>query len=697
MAQLLLEVGCEELPASAVERAFSELRDKLAKAVEDARLGSGLEWTAIGTPRRLIVSVEGIGLHQNDEVKEVRGPSVKAAFDAEGKPTPALLGYCRSNGVEVSSLRRDDQYVWASKTIAGRPSLEVLAEAIPAAIRSLSFDKTMRWGSGRQRFARPIRWLLATLDGQLIPFEIEGVASGTSSRGHRFYSPEPFTATNLSDLVDGLRERKVEPDPALRRKRILEGTHEVAGAFAEIHEALVDENVYLTEWPTPIRGTFKEEFLELPEPVLVTAMAKHEKMFPIRNEDGTLINSFVFVRNSGEDDTVRKGSEWVLNARFNDAKFFFDEDKRFTLDEFLARTSGILFQEKLGSVRDRADRLSKLASIIAQETGGTDEEIESARVAGLYAKADLSTGLVSELASLQGIIGGHYARREGHSGAVAWAIATQYDHSKNEDPSNCDGERTSLRLITADQLDKLAGYLGLGLEPTGSSDPYGLRRAATILIESAWAWPRALPAYDGLLDAALRNYAEQDIQLDAKAAHASVWDLFRSRYSALLNHVRYDVLEAAVMAEIPWESTLPRNIRFRAEVMTQLAGDSVLVQTATRPINIVSASRKKGIEYGFDDPLTQLKTAKLNSPEGESLLAQLRQTEEPLFIAAREHHTQSVVKIVSELMPYINRFIDNNMVMDEDPGVRFARLTLMHATALQLLVAGDFSKLVIDG
>lgn len=693
MPDFLLEVGCEELPATFVERALRDLEAGLRVRLEEAALAERTQWTRLGTPRRLIVHVAGLKARQEDSVKAMRGPSLKAAFDGDGKPMPALQGFCRSNGVDPANVRDDGQYVWVDKTIEGRDAATLLAEIAPAAIRGLSFDKTMRWGSGRMRFARPIRWILAALDGSLVPFEVEAVASGLQSRGHRFYSPEPFEAGTLPVLLSGLRDRKVEPDPALRRQRIVQGAHAVADGKVDLPEALLDENVHLTEWPTPVAGRFRESFMELPEAVLVTAMAKHEKMFPVRDEAGKLTNQFVFVRNSGEDDTVRQGNEWVLNARFNDAKFFFDEDRKSTMADFLEKTSTIVFQEKLGSVRTRADRLSRLARSLAEQTGANQMEQGLAEEAGRYAKADLATGLVSELASLQGVIGGVYASREGMPSEVAWALGSQYDLSKNEDPGSCSGERTAIRLIVADQLDKLAGYLGLGLEPTGSSDPFGLRRAATILIEAAWKWHGPLPGYDALFREALEGYRREGQDLDEAGAERALADLFASRYASLMPEVRHDVLEGAMLREYPFELLMPRRVRLRAQMLTETASDTGFVQAATRPLNIVSAARKKGVEYAFDDPLAQTNADALDSEEGRALLALLKEQEDSLFRALRDEDGPAVVAAVRKLEQPIHRFFESTMVMVDEPAVRYARLSLLHACCLQLLHVGDFSKL----
>jgi len=687
MPELLFELGCEELPATAVRRAYADLLKGLTDLFQEAGvLGSAGQ--AYGTPRRLIIGFSDLLETQPDVTKEQRGPALKAAFGPDGAPTNALLGFCRSQGIQVEDLRRDDQYVWVTKIVKGRPTSELLAELLPKAVRALTFDKTMRWGANRMRFARPIRWILAVFDGATVSFDIEGVPSGNESRGHRFYAPEPFPATTLASLLQGLRDRKVEPDAEIRKNSILAQANVVADGLPDLPDALVEENTFLTEWPTAIQGAFKEDFLNLPTPVLVTAMAKHEKMFPVRDEDGKITRNFVFVRNSGEDDSVRKGCEWVLNARFNDAKFFFDEDSKYSLADFLEKTSTIVFQEKLGTVRARADRLSALAGKFALATGGDATEVADATAAGLYAKADLSSGLVGELTSLQGVIGGEYARRDGFSDSVVRALSTQYDASKNAQPT-CAGARTAVRLIMADQFDKLAGYLGLGLEPSGSSDPYALRRAANILIESAWNWPTTIPDFESFFDWALDLYA--GVELKADAARVAVRNVFASRYPALLPEIRYDVLEAALVDPSSIEPLRPRAVKFRCGILTELFQDAEFVQTATRPLNIVNAARKKNIPMGDANELPGLDPKSLDSNDGTALLTLIRGGN-ALFEAAEREDAAAVTAYLRELAGPINQFFENTMVMADDPDVRYARLTLMNACAQQLLVAGDFSK-----
>lgn len=683
MPELLLELGCEELPATFVQKAMDDLQAAIEAGLKEA----GLEYKAnrppIGTPRRLIVSIEDIPIQQPDSMKEFRGPSLSGAFDASGNPTKALEGFCRGQGVEVGDVEQRDGYVWAIKKVDGRATAEVLQELLPKAIRSLTFEKTMRWGSGRMRFARPIRWILAVYDGKPISFDVEGIAANDESRGHRFYAPESFRATTYDELLDGLMARKVEPNPREREATIREVAVRMASGDVEMPESLVAENVFLTEWPTPIEGSFRESYLELPEPVLVTAMAKHEKMFPVR-KGGKLTNKFIFVRNSGEDDVVRSGAEWVLNARFNDAKFFYDEDRKFTIEEFLNRTSAIVYQEKLGTIRQRADRLASLAEWIAEQTGGTGEEADFARQAGLYAKADLGTGLVSELASLQGIVGGEYAKRSGLPEAVCEGIANHYDLSKCG--ADTPGARTGMRLLLADQVDKLAGYLGIGEIPSGSSDPFGLRRAATYCIEGTWTnWNLD---FAGLLGVAATLYATQGVEIDLDTVQQAAKSIFVGRYEALMGEHRYDVVAAAAMEDYGMAALQPFMVLYRAELLGRLAQDTAFVQSATRPLNILKAALEKGEDV--PDSLEGCRTS-LNSPEAERLATVLDS-----FAVEPGSHDAHIASLKALAEP-INSFFDSTMVMSKDSSERRARLALVRAASEALLTAGDLAKLVIEG
>ncbi|MBS1721175.1 MAG: glycine--tRNA ligase subunit beta [Armatimonadetes bacterium] len=696
MSHLVVELGCEELPATFVQKAVDDFARGLADELRAAGILGAATAKPFATPRRLIVGFDGLLSQQPDVVKETRGPALKAAYDDAGQPTKALEGFCRSAGVELSDLRKDDQYVWADKKVLGKPSLEVIQELMPRVIGSLAFEKSMRWGGGRIRFARPIRWLLCAFDGQAVPFNFAGVDASLQSRGHRFYAPEAFTATSLDQLVTELRARFVEPDPERRRELILSQAKTVASGTPEVHDALVDENVFLTEWPTAIKGTFPAEYLKLPEPVLTTAMAKHERMFPVRDASGKLLNEFVFIRNSGQDAEVSKGCEWVLSARFNDAKFFFDEDLKSSLDHFLERTVTVVFSEKLGNVRQRADRLAELSEAIARATGADDSEAILARRAGLYAKADLTAGLVGELSSLQGVIGSEYALREGMLSEVAWALRVQYDPSQIKGFDTV-AERTATRLILADQLDKLAGYLGLGMGPSGSSDPFALRRAATFIISLSGLGDKAAVEILPLFDVALELYAKQGFELNRDEAVRLLAEVFSGRYTALWTDTRHDVLEAAMLEEVPTEVLNPQRVRRRILMLEKLQADPEFVQTMTRPLNIVASAKKKEIPFATEGALAQIDVAALDSVEAVTLYTLLKSQEESLQRSVAEGNGLQITRAVENLADPIRKFFDSTMVMAEEEDIRFARLSLMQATSDQILCVGDFSKLVVAG
>lgn len=686
MGHFLLELGVEELPAHMVDRASRQLRDELVTRLAGANIAVGAA-RILATPRRLIVGIDEVSLRQPDSKKDFRGPNIKAAYDASGNPTPAVLGFCRGQGVEPSALRTEGDYVWVTKEVAGQPTADLLAEMIPTAIRALTFDKSMRWGASSMRFARPIRWMVAVLDGAVIPFEIEGVAASNQSRGHRFEFPEPFAVDCFDALSEALRSRHVEPDPMLRRARIVEQIESLAGSNALVSEPLLDENVHLTEWPQVHQGSFRPEFLSLPESVLVTAMAKHERFFPVRGANGALSQNFLSVRNGGEEATVRAGNEWVLNARFNDAKFFFDEDQKWTMNDFLARTDRMSFQEKLGSIRQRADRLSRLARELATAFG-LGELADQAAQAGLYAKADLSSGLVSELASLQGVIGGDYARREGMPAEVVAAIATQYSPASMPSPDTREGQVSRL-VFLADQIDKLAGYLGIGILPSGTSDPFGLRRAITQWLEITLEWPVARADWADLLQLGLNGYGEQGFAMDLAGAQKALGELLPGRVRNHFAESRYDLIDAALLESKPGAIFKPMELAMRLDALEHLSSRQSFFQAASRPINLLAAAAKKNLEVGAN-------ASGLDSTEGEQLLVAVRSIAPKVKVAVANLDGRALADLLLELEAPIHTFFESTMVLAEDAAVRGARLRLLQETSETLTEAGDLTKVVLE-
>jgi len=678
MATLLLEIGVEELPASMVESASQQLLEGVCEAVREAGLGEADGATRYETPRRLIVFLPVVSPRQEGRQERRRGPSVAAAYK-DGAATPALHGFARGAAVDVDSVEVEGDYVWANVSIAGKPASEALGEPLAAAVRAISFDKTMRWGAGRTRFSRPIRWMVALLDHEVIPYSIETVSSGALSRGHRFLSPEEFPI-NPSRFLEDLRERFVEPDTSARRELISTKSRELS-PHAVMSDELLDENANLTEWPMPILGSFREEFLTLPKAVLVTAMAKHERFFPVES-GGVVTTQFVSVTNGGEPDTVRAGNEWVLNARLNDALFFYEEDSRKTIEEFWEATDRIVFQDKLGTIKQRTERLAKLADRIATSWDAYTDDIDGssmdlvietlsnkyrssmAREAGRLSKADLSTGLVSELPSLQGTVGAEYALKQGYPKPVCLAIAEHYAHS---------GNKLANAVMCADQADRLAGYLGIGEAPSGSSDPYALRKAATMLLRTesgdVLKWVRW----------ATEEYHGQDF--DLQAFEAALQDLLYGRFEALYPDIPYDVLAAA------WRDGLGESAADflnRARIVSNIASDIGFVRTAKRPGNIVEAARKKSLQIAVN--------------VSSSLLE--HEDERALFAAYGEFglsfDLERYVANLRQLAPLINAYFDKVMVMVDDENVRANRLKLLSDVDGLFRHVADFSKIVIE-
>jgi glycyl-tRNA synthetase beta chain len=663
------------------------LAERVESGLEQAGIGAGPA-TVYSTPRRLIVGIRGLPERQPEQERAARGPAVKDAYGPDGSPTKALTGFCRAQGADPSQVTVEGEHVWLRMKVPGRATMDLLPAILESAVRGVTFDKTMRWGHKSLRFSRPIRWVLAAFGGERVKMEIEGLASGLESRGHRHRFPEPFEAGTLDELVRGLRQRSVEPDPDVRSRAITEKALSCTHGRPDLAPELVEENAFLGEWPEPLEGEFPKEYLALPEPVLVTVMTKHERFFPVRDARGALTNKFVAVRHGGQEQVVREGNEWVLVARFNDAQFFYEDDSKSRLEDFLERTAGMTFQERLGTVRSRADRLADLAAFVAEWAGQDAAVQREASLAGRLAKADLASGVVGELDELQGVIGGIYARRDGLPEAVAVAIESQYDLTRLKELASR-GANPAFCLAVADQADKLAGLLGAGFEPSGTSDPYGLRRAATALIELAWASPGPLPSLDGVFDRAFSGYHGQQVDLDTGHARAALLRLLSGRYEALLGNFRYDVRDGALA--FPDRLTSPRRILFQAQALTLLSTDHGLVQTATRPVNIVRAAERKGIRIPESPPDPE----SVGSPEGAVLAESVARQSKAAKRAVESEDVAALAEALRPLAGPIDSFFESTLVMVEDARAREARLALLARAAETFGLAGDFTRIVL--
>lgn len=550
-ATLLLEIGTEELPAGDLSLALAQLREQAPALLAEARLDYEA-MRVLGTPRRLALLVEGLSPHQRPLEEVVKGPPTRVAFDAEGNPTPAAQGFARRQGVDVADLQVREmdggQYVVAIRRVEGRPAPEVLMELLPRLIAGLRFPMSMRWNETGVAFSRPIRWLVALLGDAVIPFEYAGLYSGRVTRGSRPQGSPNLLLARAEEYSDRMRAQGILLDPEERRAAVAAQTAaqaaRIGGRILDDPD-LLEEVTNLVEQPTAFLGHFEEEYLRLPTDVLIAVMKKHQRYFPVLDGDGRLLPYFVAVRNGGEEylDVVRAGNEAVLRARFADANYFYREDTARPLESFLPRLATLTFQEQLGSMLDKTRRLEELVAVVARILGLTEEETAVARRAAHLCKADLATQMVVEFTSLQGVMGREYALTSGEPPEVARAIFEHYLPRFAGDalPQSAAG----LALGLADRLDSLAGLFAVGLVPSGSADPYGLRRDALGMVQALIGARRFFSVRAGLEAAARLLPVEAD-----PAALEAALEFFTGRLRVVLREqgFRHDAVEAVLAA-----------------------------------------------------------------------------------------------------------------------------------------------------
>ncbi|GIV06375.1 MAG: glycine--tRNA ligase beta subunit [Fimbriimonadales bacterium] len=697
-ATLLLEIGCEEIPAAFMRGALEQLQERLSALLSELRLEHGSLRT-LGTPRRLIALVADVARQQTPQERIVRGPAKRACFDAQGNPTQALIGFARSRGVEPHQVQFQEtpqgEYAFVQEYDPGQPAVQALAEALPKMILSMTFPKMLRWGHRKMRFARPIRWIVAMLGREVIPFELEGIPSGSHSRGHRFLAPEPFAVESPERFLEQLRAAHVIADPEERARIIVDGATRLAhsiGAHAVIEPDLLDENAFLVEQPHLLLGGFPETFLRLPAPVLISAMKKHEKFFPVVDAEGALLPRFISVYNNGDPDKVREGNEWVLVARFNDAAFFFEEDRKQPLEAFVPALGRILYQQKLGTLLDKVHRLETLTERLAHALDWDADMCALAQRAALLCKADLATQMVMEFPDLQGVIGAEYAHMSGEEARVVQAIREHYmpRHAGDPIPESALGRA----LAVLDRIDALVGYVGLGYMPKGSSDPFGLRRAAAGVVEILQHEPD-YPTLAELVQRAHDVYREQRAPLKPLiAVQADLRTLFYSRMEALLEEqgVRYDLVRATLGAG--WDDSVYGFMQ-RARLLQQHADTPEfvpLVQTATRPANILAAAEKKHLK-----PIASLDhvDAALFEHETERALYETLTQMTPRFEGLYyKHDYEAIYQALLALSPAVNALFDGVMVMTDDAPRRQNRLNLLACAHRLYLALADFTQVV---
>ena len=687
MAELLLELFSEEIPARMQARAAQDLR----RLATDALKAAGLEFDTAEsyvTPRRLALVVDGLPLSQPDRREEKRGPR-------EGAPDKAIQGFLRANGATIEMCEEREGYLYLVTEISGRAVSDLLPDIVNGLIGDLAWPKSMRWGSGETRWVRTLERVLCVFDGVPVALDLpDGIASGGVTSGHRFHAPEPFSVSSFAEYRDGLRQAHVILDPAERRRIVAIGADELAdaeGLFVPDDPGLLDEVVGLVEWPVPLMGRIDDEFMAVPDEVPITAMRSHQKYLSLLNPDGSLAPRFVVVANLEADDGGKEivaGNERVLRARLSDARFFWDQDRKTRLEDRLGALVPMVFHAKLGSLAQKAERLEVLAGAVAAFVPGADPD--AARRAGRLAKADLTAEMVFEFPELQGTMGGHYARHDGEPEPVARAVA---EHYLPAGPSGaCPSAPVSVAVALADRIDTLVGFFAVGERPTGSGDPYALRRAALGVIRLVLENGIRLPLCAVFAEAG-RGYAEAvpGFEDPPGKQERELLDFFADRLKVHLRSegVRHDLI-AAVFA-LGNEDDLVR-LRARVEALRGFldSDDGANLLTAhKRAANIVAIEEKKdGIAYSGP-----IEPAMLREPEERALAESLDAVgAESAPLVEKEAFDEAMTTLAGLRGP-VDAFFDRVKVNADDGGLRANRLRLLSGIRATMGSLADFSQI----
>ena len=678
---LLFEIGAEEIPAGFMPNILGQLKQLAETKLNDAHLPfESIE--TYGTPRRLALIVKGIADTSAEISERHKGPSASIAYDADGNATKAAIGFARGKGLDVADLVVEDGYIYAETKTAGVPAKDIVSEMLPQLITGLNFPKSMHWGDLDAKFVRPVRWLVALLDEEVIPVEFATVQSGNVSRGHRFLGADEITIKNAASYVDTLKENFVMVDQDARRELISKQLHDMAAsknASIVWDDDLLEEINYLVEWPTALCGGFEESYLALPDAAIITPMKDHQRYFPLVGQDGKLLPMFLTVRNGSDHsiEVVQAGNERVLRARLDDAKFFFNEDRKKPLIDRQDGLTKIVFQEGLGNLADKTERLLKLGRVFGEECGLHEDAAVVLERATELAKTDLTTGMVTEFTELQGVMGKEYALLDGESPEVAEAIFEQYLPRFAGDvlPQTEAGKVLSI----IDKVDNIVATFSRGLIPTGSQDPYALRRQTigilNILLGSEWniSLRPIFKASMELLNVAtdkqeeLLNQVEEfftlrlkNIFLDREVPH-HVIDL-------LLSNNELSVADAEGLVNALLANRIDENVE--------------LVQAYTRMYNLV-----KDVEY------TGVNSDLLKEDAEKALFEAASKASEASLAAWEAGDYAAVVAVPATLVPTINQFFEDVMVMDKDEAIKANRLQLVRLAYSVMAIIGDISAL----
>ena len=678
---LLFEIGAEEIPAGFMPNILGQLKQLAETKLNDAHLPFESIAT-YGTPRRLALIVKGLADTSAEISERHKGPSASIAYDADGNATKAAIGFARGKGLDVADLVVEDGYIYAETKTAGVPAKDIVTDMLPQLITGLNFPKSMHWGNLDAKFVRPVRWLVALLDEEIIPVEFATVKSGNVTRGHRFLGADEITIKNAASYVDTLKENFVMVDQDARRELISKQLHDIAAsknASIVWDDDLLEEINYLVEWPTALCGGFEESYLALPDAAIITPMKDHQRYFPLVDQEGKLLPMFLTVRNGSDHsiEVVQAGNERVLRARLDDAKFFFNEDRKKPLIDRQDGLTKIVFQEGLGNLADKTERLLKLGRVFGEECGLHEDAAVVLERATELAKTDLTTGMVTEFTELQGVMGKEYALLDGESPEVAEAIFEQYLPRFAGDvlPQTEAGKVLSI----IDKVDNIVATFSRGLIPTGSQDPYALRRQTigilNILLGSEWniSLRPIFKASMELLNVPAEKQDEllgqveefftlrlKNIFLDREVPH-HVIDL-------LLSNNELSVADAEGLVNALLANRIDENVE--------------LVQAYTRMYNLV-----KDVEY------TGVNSDLLKEDAEKALFEAASKASEASLAAWEANDYTAVVAVPATLVPAINKFFEDVMVMDKDEAIKANRLQLVRLAYSVMAIIGDISAL----
>lgn len=683
---LAFEIGTEEIPAFDLAGAVKQLSTMVPSLLDDAAIPHGAV-KIFSSPRRLIVIAEEIPEATEEKNEVFKGPSAKIAFDAEGNPTKAAQGFARGKGVDPSSLVVEDGYVYARTHTPSVNVASLLSSVLNKIIHGLSWPRSQRWGVQSEYFTRPVRWIVALFGNEVIDFTFAGLVAGRTTYGHRFLAPGPFEVADADSLVDVVRSAFVIPSEAEREQVIREGVAKAeaeTGFTAVLHPKTLVEVINLAEYPTVLVGTFDEEFLKVPEEIIVDAMLVHQRYFPLYDKDGKLTNRFIVVSNGDPAcaETIVDGNERVVRARLYDAKFFYDEDLKQPLESYVDHLGEVVFQEKLGTMLDKTNRIQRLADHLAEDAGLAGQDLSDVERAARLCKADLVTSAVVEFTSVQGVMGSYYAAASGETSQVAQAIEQHYRprFAGDEAPDTVVGKIVAI----ADKLDTVCGLFAVGQGPTGSSDPFALRRSAIGIVAMLSGKDAVEVSLVAAIDAALASYAQQGIEFDTDAVRRDVIEFFITRTKVMMRDAgnSIDAIDAVLSAGIQEPVELINRVSALEAARSQQPEVFEDLATAYARANNLCDSK-----FG-----TEVNEGLLSEVE-QALVRAVGQAESNVASALENNNYAAALSELAALRKPIDLFFENTMVMDEDQALRENRLRLLNSFVAVFANVADFALL----